>query len=95
MLKLFKVWVSGKLQDRTVDRAWLEIKLTIESQNFVDYPWIYTAHTLTQTNEVMLADWRMLIRLHCQLVKLRCLTADELERITYYWLGSKGIERFI
>ena len=95
MLKLFKGWVSGKLQDWVVNRAWRQIKLIIESQNFVDYPWIYTAHTLTQTNEVLLTDWQMLIRLHCQLVKLRCLTADELERITYYWLRSMGIERFI
>ena len=76
------------------DRAWTVIKSIIAAQNFIDYPWIYTAYTLTQNDPQLLSEWCTIIMLHCPIVN-RNLTAAELEKITHYWLGSKGIERFI
>lgn len=76
------------------DRAWNIIESIYAAQNFINYPWIYTAYILTQEDKQLLSDWCMIIKLHCPIVN-RNLTVAELEKITHYWLGSKGIERFI
>lgn len=76
------------------DRAWAKIEDVIATQNYLDYPWIYTAYILSENDREMLNDWCTIITLHCQLIS-RNYSVGELDRITRCWLGSKGIERFI
>lgn len=86
--------LGGRSRLTRQERAWNVIESVIAAQNYVDYPWIYTAHTLTENDPQLLNDWCWIIKLHYQLVP-RELTTAELEKITHYWLGSKGVERFM
>ena len=75
-------------------KAWAKIENVIATQNYIDYPWIYTAYVLTENDCQMLGDWCIIITLHCQMIS-RNLSVAEIDKITHYWLGSKGIERFL